>query len=111
MLLGNLKLMITNKDKVALPGIKDDVDKLDWSLLPFATLHSVIKVLMFGAKKYSRDNWKLVPDAKRRYFSATIRHLDAYQDGDKCDKETGLSHLAHAICCLIFLLWFDDKGE
>ena len=103
--------MITNKDKVALNGVLDDTDKLDWSLLPLAMLHSVIRVLMYLAKKSNRDNWKLVPDAKRRYFSETMRYLDAYQDGDKYDKESGLSNLARAICCLIFLLWFEDKGE
>ena len=100
-----------NKDKAILTGTKDDTDKLDWSLLPLSALHSVIKVLMMGARKYSHDNWKFVQNAKRRYFNEAMRRLDAYQDGEETDKESGLSHLAHAVCCLIFLLWFEDNGK
>ena len=100
-----------NKDKAILTGTKDDSDKLDWSLLPLSALHSVIKVLMFLAKKYNRDSWKSIPDAKRRYFNEAMRRLDAYQDLEPADKESGLSHLAHAVCCLIFLLWFEDNGK
>lgn len=85
-------------------GIKFDNDKEQWSLLPFETMREVVHVLMFGAKKYAPDNWKHV-NPNERYFDACIRHLTAWQNGEKNDKETGKNHLAHAICCLIFLLW------
>lgn len=85
-------------------GQKFDTDKLDWSLLPIEPTEEVIKVLMFGAKKYAPDNWKHVEDYERRYYSAAQRHLTAWKKGDKVDEETGLSHLAHALCCILFLL-------
>jgi hypothetical protein len=42
-------------------GIKYDVSKPRWSLIPNGTLEEVIKVLEYGANKYSPDNWKKVP--------------------------------------------------
>lgn len=88
-------------------GIKHDQDKPDWSLLPLSLLAPVVRVLTFGAKKYARDNWKYVEDAENRYFAAAMRHLTAWQQGERLDAESGESHLAHALCCLIFLSWFD----
>ncbi len=89
-------------------GIKFDKNKLIWSLLPLTVLRDVVKVLMLGAKKYAPNNWKYVKPAIR-YFDACMRHLDAWQGGERQDPESGLSHLAHAICCLIFLLWHEKN--
>ena len=89
-------------------GIKHDSDKLVWSLLPLEVLRDVVKVLMYGAKKYAPDNWKYVKP-KERYYDAGMRHLDAWQAGKNKDPETGLNPIAHAICCLIFLLWHEKE--
>lgn len=88
-------------------GKKYDTDKLDYSLMPWRAIDEVVKVLMFGAMKYNRDNWKQVTDAKRRYLSAAYRHINAYAEGNQNDDESSFKHLAHAMCCLIFILWFD----
>ena len=87
--------------------IKHDQSKPRASLLPKGALNAVISVLEFGARKYAIDNWKTVPDAKTRYYDAMQRHIDAWWQGEKKDPETGQSHLAHAICCGMFLWWFD----
>ena len=58
-----------------------------------------------------RDNWKHVPDAKTRYYDAMQRHIDAWWQGEKKDSETGESHLAHAVCCALFLMWLDDNSK
>ena len=91
-------------------GVKYDNDKPQWSLLPFKALTEVVEVLTYGAKKYAPDNWKKVPNAKQRYIDASFRHLTAYVGGEKLDSETGKSHLAHALCCILYLLAF-EKGE
>ncbi len=91
-----------------LKGIKYDTGKLQWRLLPLEVLRDVVLVLMYGAKKYSPDNWKQVKP-KERYFDGCLRHLDAWQAGERKDPETGRNPLAHAICCLIFLLWHDKN--
>jgi hypothetical protein len=91
-------------------GVKFDQDKPQWTLVPFKALDEVVKVLTIGAKKYAPDNWKKVPNARQRYIDAAFRHMSAYASGEKLDAETGKSHLAHAMCCLLFLLAFDlDK--
>lgn len=87
-------------------GTKYDSGKLQWSLLPFGPLSDVVKVLMFGAKKYAPDNWKKV-EPPSRYGDAAMRHLIAYLEGEKIDPESGLPHLAHLVCCALFLLWND----
>ena len=92
-------------------GRKDDKDKLDWLLLPYPQLEIVVKVLEFGANKYGINNWKQVPYPKPRYLSAAMRHLIARITGQRIDEESGLPHLAHCICCLLFLLWFDDNDK
>jgi len=98
---------INGEDKA---GVKYDSDKPQWSLLPFKALTEVVEVLTYGAKKYAPDNWKKVPNAKQRYIDASFRHLTAYASGEKLDSETGKSHIAHALCCLLYLLAF-EKGE
>lgn len=88
-------------------GIKFDGKKMRISLLPILSVLEVVRVLEFGAKKYAPDNWKYVEGAQGRYWDAAMRHMFAYKTGEKLDDETGLSHLAHAACCILFMLWFD----
>lgn len=92
-------------------GIKHDKDKPRWDLLPYDSVGQVVDVLTFGAAKYADDNWKKVPDARRRYIAAAMRHLTAWIAGERKDPESGLHHLAHAACCILFLLWLDDTKE
>ncbi len=94
-------------------GRKDDADKLEWNLLPNKPIEEVVRVLMHGAKKYAPDNWQIVPNARIRYYNAARRHIEAWRDGETHDigpNGSDLHHLAHAICCLVFLLWFDLTG-
>lgn len=92
-------------------GVKFDKDKPKWNLLPWDELEDVVHVLTFGAKKYAPDNWKFVADANNRYMDAAMRHLVAHQQGEQRDAESGESHIAHAICCLLFMLWHDKHDD
>jgi len=85
-------------------GRKFDQDKDRWDLLPWLAAREVVKVLTWGARKYDPDNWRHVPEPKRRYFAATMRHLWAWVHGEIQDRESGFHHLAHALCCVMFLL-------
>ena len=89
-----------------IPGAKYDAGKDPWHLLPWVAVREVVRVLEHGRKKYAPNNWQLVPDARDRYFSAAVRHLTAWHNGEDLDAESGLHHLAHAGCCVLFLLWF-----
>jgi len=97
-------------------GRKDDAGKptplLVSELMPKFAIREVDAVLEFGAKKYAPGNWRKVPNALDRYYDAALRHIRAFvkhrtTDGGHADAETGLHHLAHAVCCLLFLAEFD----
>jgi hypothetical protein len=47
--------------------------------------------------------------AWHRPFSAAMRHLWAWWKGEQADPETGLPHLAHAACCLMFLMAYEKR--
>ncbi len=92
-------------------GRKDDNRKLRWDLLPVDPIRQIVRVLTFGAEKYAADNWQHVPQPFDRYYAAAMRHLTDWRDGERYDRETGIHHLAHAACCMLFLLWFDHKHD
>lgn len=100
-----------------LNGQKFDAGKTEWDLLPLGPVEEVVKVLMHGREKYGRDNWQLVDNPIRRYYAAAQRHLAAFRRArfdtkdpyDAIDAESHLHHLAHAACCILFLLWHERK--
>lgn len=91
-------------------GMKYDDKKRRYSLLPSGVVNDVVDVLEFGARKYAVDNWKHVDNGYVRYYDAALRHIDAWYSGERYDDDSKQHHLAHAICCLMFLLW-KDKNE
>lgn len=99
-----------DKVQVQPTGRKDDAGKSRWDLMPWSALEHVARVLTLGAQHYADDNWKIVKGARKRYFAAAQRHLLAWYGGEKNAAKWGTPHLAHAICCLLFLSWLDDNG-
>jgi hypothetical protein len=91
---------------------KDDSTKPWLELLPPRALILVGRVLTMGARKYTPNNWRLVMAARDkslrsgtdRYLAAALRHLLAHMGGERLDPESGEPHLAHAVCCLLFIL-------
>ena len=90
-------------------GAKFDAGKPRWDLLPWDEVGQVVEVLTHGAVKYAPDNWKHVEDGRDRYFAALLRHIHAHRMGDVLDPESGLTHLAHAACNLLFLMHFEQQ--
>lgn len=88
-------------------GRKDDSSKLRHDLLSVPVLEEVSKVLTFGASKYGDRNWEAGISFSRVY-AASLRHLFSWWSREPRDKETNLNHLAHAICCLMFLLQYEQ---
>jgi len=84
-------------------GIKHDQQKIRWDLVPYDAVNEIAKVLTFGAAKYEARNWEKGMDWSRA-FGALQRHLTRWFHGQDTDKETRLTHLANAGCCLFFLL-------
>jgi hypothetical protein len=106
------KIVFDYKDNTPPPeGVKYDAEKCRWELVPWREMEEVAWVLTEGAVKYSDHNWqKVVP--KERYVGAVMRHLTAWLSGEERDPESHRHHLAHAICCLLFLMWHDmEEGK
>lgn len=83
-------------------GARYNSGKPDLTLIPLITLYDEAKVWEYGAKKYARNNWQKgmnwsVP------LACALRHLAKFQAGEDLDEETGLPHIAHAMCNLRML--------
>lgn len=88
-------------------AVKFDSGKTDWSLVPFEALEGMADVLTFGAKKYAAWNWQSEGGFKwLRVCNSTLRHLFAFMRGEDNDPESGLSHIYHAQCNLLFLAYY-----
>ena len=98
----------TDPSKVA---VRDDSGKTNWSLMPFEALEEINKVLEFGANKYSANNWQQGSGFKySRVLNSLLRHIFAFMRGEDKDPESGLSHMAHAGCNVLFILYYLKKN-
>jgi hypothetical protein len=91
--------------------VKYDSDKLMVHLVEPSFIEGMAAVLTHGARKYSPNNWTKCTEPFERYYSALQRHLLAYAQARDTDPESGLPHLHHAACCLMFLAWHDEQPQ
>ncbi len=91
-------------------GTKHDQDKTRLDLISSVAIIELGNVLTFGCKKYSAHNWRL-GIAWSRVIAAVLRHIFSWMRGETYDKETGLNHLAHAMCGLMFLLEYAETRK
>ena len=85
-------------------GMKYDQDKLPYHLIDRSMLDTLASVLAYGAQKYAAENWRGGIEYSR-LLGAAMRHLHAINDCEDFDEESGLPHVGHAMCCLMFLNW------
>ncbi len=90
-------------------GIKHDTGKPDFTYVSYELLEQIAVVREFGAKKYSRNNWKKGFKVTRS-LAACLRHIFLFLNGETNDSESGLSHLGHAACCIEHAV-FDMKNH
>jgi Domain of unknown function (DUF5664) len=95
-----------------LGGMKDNLAKPRVELIPSRPLLAAAEVLGYGARNYAPNNWRLGMSWEDTYGSLQ-RHLMAWHDGEDADPASGLPHLAHALCQLMFLTEFSltSTGE
>ena len=93
-------------------AVKHDDGKPDWSLVPFESLEGMVKVLEFGAQKYAGWNWTTNGGFPyMRVMRSCLRHLFAWSRGEDIDPESGLSHIHHAMCNLLFISHYIGNKE
>lgn len=90
-------------------GTKYDNGKPDLTLLNYSFLSKVAEVMMFGEKKYGRDNYRQ-GISNVRILGAVLRHINQYLDGQDTDEESGLPHLAHAAAGINMFFGIQDAG-
>lgn len=83
-------------------GVKHDTEKPRMDLLDHTAMVGIADVLSFGAKKYAAHNWR-GGLSYSRLIAAAYRHLGAINSGDDVDAESGLPHVDHLGCCVMFL--------
>lgn len=91
-------------------GVKDNRGKPPIDLIPYEPLLGVAEVLAFGARKYKPHNWRLGLSWTQTW-SSLQRHLWAWLGGEEEDPETGLPHIDHALCQLMFLSTYWHRGD
>lgn len=88
-------------------GMKFDSGKQQWYAMPLVVLKPLSDVFTAGEKKYATFNC-LQPftDPNRRFWNATMRHLEACQiDPLAKDEETGCYHAAQACFNLLMRIY------
>lgn len=81
--------------------------KPKWSLIHFKSIEPMVRVLEYGAEKYTvgdvsgKENWKKDLDTTE-VLESLSRHLFALMDGEELDPESGLHHIGHIMCNAMF---------
>lgn len=91
-------------------AMKFDQDKVMMELVRPEFTEGVAKVLTFGAKKYAANNW-MKGLTYTRIIGAMKRHLAEIEKGVFYDPESGLPHIDHVGCCVMFLSCFMKWGR
>lgn len=89
-------------------ALRYNKDKPQWSLVDFSALSPLVRVLMYGAKKYTTDTrsgkhqWR---DGLKttEICESLMRHLVAYMEGEDDDQESKESHIGHIMANAMFL--------
>ena len=75
----------------------------------FLIFEPMAQVLMYGAKKYDRDNWKKSVTSICQIADSLLRHIVALQNEEVTDKESGIHHVGHIMCNVMFLAYHLNK--
>ena len=86
-------------------------DKLPLHLWPTTATALGCLGLLDGALKYGRSNWRVMGVRASIYYDAARRHLDAWFEGEECDPDSRLHHLAHALACIAILVDAEAVGK
>lgn len=100
-------------------GLRYNTGKLRWSLMDYRAMEPMIKVLMYGAEKYTvtlasgevvpgDNNWKKGIDMDK-ILDCAQRHLAALMNGELIDEESGLPHIGHLMCNTMMIAHFQQN--
>ena len=97
-------------------SLRYNTGKPQWSLVDFKSLEPLVRVMEYGAQKYTteqgsgRDNWKKGLDLNQILESAA-RHLFAMMSGEQIDPESGQFHSGHLLANMMFYNYHYEKSR
>ncbi len=90
------------------PGYEERVKNIEgkppMSLISPLFLEQLAQVLAHGSQKYAPNMWRSDPMPFTHEIDSVLRHILAFNRGEDADPDSGLPHLAHAACRLMFLI-------
>ena len=86
-------------------------DKLPIHLWPTTATIMGSVGLLDGMLKYGRSNFRGIGVRASIYVDACQRHLNAWFEGEDCDPDSGVPHMAHALACLAILVDAQAAGK
>ncbi len=89
--------------------LKQDAGKLRLDLIPPEAIRSLGEVLTFGLGTHDENGWLNLEGW--RVVASLKRHLLAWEEGEKADKDSGLSHLKHLLTNAMFLDTLESRGK
>lgn len=92
--------------------------KAPMSTVPAGVVAEIGVGMLEGAVKgYGRHNYRVAGIRASVYYDAAMRHLMAWWEGEDIDPDSGVSHVAKALCTLVVLrdgmmqeFWTDDRA-
>jgi len=98
-------------------GLRYNEGKPKWSLVDFKSLEPMVRVLEYGAEKYTtkdcsgRDNWKKGMPVQE-VCESMLRHTFALLEGEMIDSESGKEHIGHVQANAMFIAYMlREKSE
>lgn len=83
--------------------MKNNEGKYKPTLIYKSFIEALANVRQFGVDKHgNKEDWRTTNSIL--HYDACLRHIYAALDNEELDKESGLLHLAHAACNLMFLI-------
>lgn len=108
--IGNLVDVVKEEDKNTTVAKKFDSGKPRISLIPKEAIWGMARGLTYGEKKYGTHNFRNGL-AYTRLADAALRHLTVWLEGEETDKESGNSHLDHALASLAMLKFMSEHRK
>jgi hypothetical protein len=77
--------------------------KVPLHLVPPSAKHVLAEAMADGARKYGPYNWRTKRVSATTYIAASLRHIEAFLDGEDVAPDSLVHHLGHGMACLAIL--------
>lgn len=81
--------------------------KIPYELIPVVSMEQFALAMKYGADKHEKDDWRKGKGMPWTWLiAAALRHSYALLKGENYDKDSGLHHGAHLMCCGAMLIYY-----